>query len=701
LFSLPRIPSLIWIGLASSHRGFALSQWREIDLDSVFLHKPELYWRGWLQRLVSTGRPWRSDMSLRLLGIAVLMLGVASVHKSLAASPVLLPAYPLYCAGPLTTKPRSFKTVFSTSSSTNTAFRWALSGAGTANPGPGQCAWADRRARGGEIVSAGGNVICDFSGEMTSIPAGIFIEVGVTRDASNNCMHLTHYVSQVSPPFSASAGLPPFTRQGIASLTPQQIASLRHGIQVMMARAPSDPTSYRFQANIHGTDDNATTPAEMQAWNQCQHQGFYFLAWHRMYLYFFDRILRAAAQDPGLVLPYWDWSDPAQRTLPLAFREPADSSNPLFIASSPYGRPAGFNSGTSHLDNMAVDDSTAFADLEFEKDGSLGNGFGGQVTVLQQFGQSIQEGDLENRPHDTVHTELGGSEVIGGVQVTGLMGNIKLAAQDPIFFLHHANIDRLWNKWLAEGHGRANPEDSAWLNSRFTFYDEGGRPVFLTGSQIVNAVGQLNYRYDTEPRPPLYIHKVSTHLAHFANEPSHNVGRRVLATSQHNSQGVVIAESKAEDADARLVMGVTPIRVALPLSETTRAMMRSLPQDPARHWYLRISDIRTSESPGFYYAIYVDPPEGVPLDAHSRGFVGTLSFFSMRPHKMAGGRLMSNASVSTQYNISALIGALITRNLAETTVVLVPRGPVDSHGDQLPLPSAPITTAGKIQLLRY
>ena len=37
-----------------------------------------------------------------------------------------------------------------------------------------------------------------------------------------------------------------------------------------MCRPVTDPMSYRFQANIHGTYDSATNTEEMQSWNQCE-----------------------------------------------------------------------------------------------------------------------------------------------------------------------------------------------------------------------------------------------------------------------------------------------------------------------------------------------------------------------------------------------------------------------------------------------
>jgi hypothetical protein len=176
-------------------------------------------------------------MRLRFVPVGVILLLAASFHNAPAQSPQFVPAFPLYCAGPLTTGAPS-------GGETTTPFQWASVGAGAANPAPGQCVWADRGPRGSEILPGGGNVICDFSGAMQSVPAGTFVEVGVARDPLvNNCMHLARYLGPVSPPFSAIPALPPFTRPSVATLTPAQIASLRHGIQVMLSRLVTDPTS--------------------------------------------------------------------------------------------------------------------------------------------------------------------------------------------------------------------------------------------------------------------------------------------------------------------------------------------------------------------------------------------------------------------------------------------------------------------------
>lgn len=73
------------------------------------------------------------------------------------------------------------------------------------------------------------------------------------------------------------------------------------------------------------------------------------------------------------------------------------------------------------------------------------------------------------------------------------------AALDPIFWLHHCNIDRLWNHWLAQGGGRANPNESAWLDESWTFADETGALVSVTVAQVLSGATQLNYEYDDLP----------------------------------------------------------------------------------------------------------------------------------------------------------------------------------------------------------
>src|SRR5262249_52822443 len=106
----------------------------------------------------------------------------------------------------------------------------------------------------------------------------------------------------------------------------QQLKWYADGVKAMQARPATDPTSWTYQAAMHGT---YATPAK-PLWNTCQHGTYFFLSWHRMYLYFFERMVRAAS-DPKFNLPYWDYDNPTSATdpklqLPAPFR---DTTSPL------------------------------------------------------------------------------------------------------------------------------------------------------------------------------------------------------------------------------------------------------------------------------------------------------------------------------------------------------------------------------------
>src|SRR5262245_10807330 len=95
---------------------------------------------------------------------------------------------------------------------------------------------------------------------------------------------------------------------------------------------------------------------------------------------------------------------------------------------------------------------------------------GGSVALPAHFGNFA--GQLELQPHNVIHTVIGGQR--------GFMSDPNCAARDPIFYLHHANIDRLWEAWLRQAGGRVNPTTDVWLQTSFTFFDEHGQQVMLT-----------------------------------------------------------------------------------------------------------------------------------------------------------------------------------------------------------------------------
>jgi len=93
---------------------------------------------------------------------------------------------------------------------------------------------------------------------------------------------------------------------------------------------------------------------------------------------------------------------------------------------------------------------------------------------------------FEANPHDLVHGYVGGD-----------MGSVLTSALDPVFYAHHANIDRYWAKWLQQGGGRTNPTGS-WAGTTFNFQTVSGPKAPTAGAaQTPEALG---YTYDSQVR---------------------------------------------------------------------------------------------------------------------------------------------------------------------------------------------------------
>jgi tyrosinase len=56
-------------------------------------------------------------------------------------------------------------------------------------------------------------------------------------------------------------------------------------IAAMREREPDDPTGWSYQAALHGTYRRPADPL----WNGCQHGSWFFLPWHRIYIWYFER----------------------------------------------------------------------------------------------------------------------------------------------------------------------------------------------------------------------------------------------------------------------------------------------------------------------------------------------------------------------------------------------------------------------------
>ncbi len=218
--------------------------------------------------------------------------------------------------------------------------------------------------------------------------------------------------------------------------------------------------------------------------------------------------------------------------------------------------------------------------------------FGGPQTGFQHSGETF--GAIENSPHNAVH-----------VFIKGLMESPETAAQDPIFWLHHANIDRLWSEWIAMASaGHENPAEAAWLNFQFAFYDEHGQEATLRCGQVLNSAADLGYTYDSEPtpRPPAPTPTPTTpRLSGVSTPPREMVGA--------TQEGVTLVGEQ--------------ITVSVPIEADAAAFGEDV------HAYLNVEEIEAEHNPGVSYVVYADLEGGEPPHPESPHNLGTLSFFGI------------------------------------------------------------------------
>lgn len=421
-------------------------------------------------------------------------------------------------------------------------------------------------------------------------------------------------------------------RRNIASLDQRQLDSLKRGIAAMKALPDDDPRSWVFQANIHGTTGPATSPL----FNQCEHGTLQFLTWHRGYLYFFERILRELSGDRDLTLPYWDWTN--SPSLPVPFRSPPDSTNPLFEGSRT------INDGSSLPTPIVVDDLRI----------ALTNVVFGAATGPRGFSQL-----LEGSPHGAVH-----------VQVGGKMASVPTAANDPIFWLHHCNIDRLWNEWLNSGGGRHNPADPAFLDQPYTFADESGNNVTVKVRELISS-GRLGYRYDSTPSPSA---AVAPFIVAQASPPKQT--KKMTAVSQ----------SAAASADGRpRTLGLKPTTEALSILPEHRAAVMAAVKDATKaakpeRLVLRVEGLSADGVPEFAYGVYLDLPKDGGNDAlRKKHYVGSINFFGKLHIGRGHGHTETPVSFDETFDVTEIVRKLQAAGIWQSdsfTVTLIPLTPV-------------------------
>lgn len=246
-------------------------------------------------------------------------------------------------------------------------------------------------------------------------------------------------------------------RKNINCLTTNQLHDFREALTEMYSLSVSDGHSFEKIAGLHGSPSPS----------YCIHGYPGFLTWHRAYLDAFEQALRCI--NPDISLPFWNWSSGPTTGVPAACREAtyvnrsgSTVDNPLFAGPIPASLGGGMTSRSSSIDTTSFDDIATSAQSALTE------------ATFSGFQSAL------NNPHGNVHIRVGGN-----------MSSVSRAGFDPIFYLHHANVDRLWAIWQSSHPGALSSNEA---NLELEPFNKPYSTNWQLGSEV-ETTDMLGYRY--------------------------------------------------------------------------------------------------------------------------------------------------------------------------------------------------------------
>ncbi|KAH9980147.1 photo-regulated tyrosinase [Lactifluus volemus] len=270
---------------------------------------------------------------------------------------------------------------------------------------------------------------------------------------------------------------------------PVQFSLYIQALTIMFKDSQSDIISHFGIGGIHGLpfkewdDAGGNNPVSGSQWGgYCTHGSMLFPTWHRPYVALYEQVMQRHALDiagryqvdkdtwntaaQNLRAPYWDW---ATNSLPPAEVISLQSvniitfdgstisvPNPLFQYTfhpidpsfrAPYSQ---WPMTLRHADSTSPNATTDVQSLTDTLESSQGDITSSTYNLLTQVhtwpefsNHTPGDGGTSNSLeaiHDGIHVDVGGR---------GHMSNTAVAGFDPIFFLHHANVDRMLSLWAA------------------------------------------------------------------------------------------------------------------------------------------------------------------------------------------------------------------------------------------------------------
>jgi tyrosinase len=254
------------------------------------------------------------------------------------------------------------------------------------------------------------------------------------------------------------------TRKNAATLSATELTNLRDAFTAVYALR--DERGYGWHAGVHG----------LPLPEFCEHGTPLFFPWHRAYLYFFERALTDALRrvrgdrTVSVSLPWWDWTSAASHATGIPPGYQPAPGNPL--AAGPVTLNAAELERVRRVPGKISDGPSPVTLRDSEEPDELPRA--ATIRRVLRAASFREFSAVIESIHGGVHVWVGGG-----------MTDVDVAAYDPIFWAHHAMIDRLWYLWQLSPQGR---------NPSADLLDTPLAPWRITVRQTLD-ISRLGYEY--------------------------------------------------------------------------------------------------------------------------------------------------------------------------------------------------------------
>ncbi|KAH7441845.1 hypothetical protein KP509_03G057900 [Ceratopteris richardii] len=318
------------------------------------------------------------------------------------------------------------------------------------------------------------------------------------------CAPVPSYEPQLFRPSAGSAGAAVRIRRPSHLVTEDYAAKLARAYSLMKELPAEDPRSFTQQANVHCAYCNAVYNQSGSSQRFQAHLSWLFFPFHRWYLYFHERILAKLLGDDTFALSFWNYDHHNGTSIPWFYSS----------TSYPYSILSNANRDAPHvLPNATAAVDLVVAPYERPRDAQLKENDNTMYRVMirdaqtpeEFFGWPVRQGEdaktysgagtVELNPHNNIHRWVGNKSSVGWKD----MGTFYTAANDPLFYAHHAELDRLWEIWKTIPE-HLEYEDEDYLNAEFLFYNEDAEMVRVKAGDASNTT-LLGYVYEDVAMP--------------------------------------------------------------------------------------------------------------------------------------------------------------------------------------------------------